>query len=316
TIEKIVDIIGVNDTKASVNSVIISNNSHLPMKQLNETICNQEVDMPTDKSKKIGEQQEQKKEVINRVNDDSSVIIIDAILRYLKLDGMRIAFSDKISGDNPPSKDFVNNFHDLVITQKRTKDLGRLHTIVKKANLTYQDATVETIIYDINRQLNKDLIDRLSTCEYINKGEHVCIFGPTGAGKTFISCALGMAAAKRLYKVKYFRLPQLLNIMNSASKNSNLDLEIKKLHKFDLLIIDEFLNFPIDDNSPRNLLELLEDRSRNKSVIFASICKPNEWLLNLGGSSPLSQSIVDRIIHKTYNIIIKGERSMRELEKP
>lgn len=257
---------------------------------------------------------EQTLETINRITKNPKVIDLDDNLRSLKLNAMRESFADMINGIAPPSEEFIDNFHNLVTSQKSAKELASLNNIIKNAKFVYNSATVEQITYDQSRKLNKEEIDRLASCGYIKNRTNVCIFGATGAGKTFLSCALGMAAAQRLYKVRYFRLPQLLNFLMGLSSDI-VYKEIAKLKRFDLVIIDEFLNYQIEEKQSRLLLELLEDR-REKSFIFVSICLPHQWLVNLGGNAPLAESIVDRIVHKTHNIKIAGDKSMRENERP
>jgi DNA replication protein DnaC len=66
------------------------------------------------------------------------------------------------------------------------------------------------IDYTSGRRLNRDLIKRLATCEYISEHRNLFITGATGSGKTYMACAFGMAASKQYYAVKYVCLPDLL----------------------------------------------------------------------------------------------------------
>ena len=66
------------------------------------------------------------------------------------------------------------------------------------------------IDYTSGRKLNKQLITRLATCEYITEYRNVFITGATGSGKTYMACAFGMEACKQYFTTRYVRLPDLL----------------------------------------------------------------------------------------------------------
>ena len=70
---------------------------------------------------------------------------------------------------------------------------------------------IEAIEYHEDRELDKGLITKLATCAYIRENHHVILKGATGAGKSYIANALGVAACRKLYKVRYVSLPDLLN---------------------------------------------------------------------------------------------------------
>ena len=66
------------------------------------------------------------------------------------------------------------------------------------------------------RKLNRNLIERLATCEYITEHRNLFIIGATGSSKTYMACAFGMEACKQRYKTRYIRLPDLLLELDMA----------------------------------------------------------------------------------------------------
>ena len=83
--------------------------------------------------------------------------------------------------------------------------------------------------------------DRFSTCNYIQEHHNIILLGATGSGTTYLACALGMAAARRFYAVKYIRLPDLLVEFQIARGNGTIRKLMAQYKQYALLIIDEWL---------------------------------------------------------------------------
>ena len=95
-------------------------------------------------------------------------------------------------------------------------------------------------------------------CAYIQENHHIILKGATGAGKSYIANALGVAACRKLYKVRYVQLPDLLNEFTVA-KALNTQNKVKATYaKYDLLIIDEWLLRPLSEFESYDLLEIVE----------------------------------------------------------
>ena len=87
--------------------------------------------------------------------------------------------------------------------------------------------------------LDKGQMLEFSTCRYISDDHHIILKGASGNGKTYIACALGTAACRNFIKVRYVRLPDLLNELTVAHGDGTLKKVIKAYQKIDLLILDE-----------------------------------------------------------------------------
>ena len=91
---------------------------------------------------------------------------------------------------------------------------------------------------------------------------------------------------------------------------------LKAYKKVDLLILDEWLLRRLDSQEAYNLLELIEFRAQHGSTIFCTQYDPDEWYERLNPSSedqgPISEAIMDRIIHNAHDLFIDGKVSMRE----
>ena len=95
---------------------------------------------------------------------------------------------------------------------------------------------MEDIEYLPDRKLDKSQILRLTSCAYIQEAHNVILLGATGAGKTYLACALGMATNRNFYNTKYIRLPNLLVEIAMAWGDGTYREYMKKLKKTKLLI--------------------------------------------------------------------------------
>lgn len=188
---------------------------------------------------------------------------------------------------------------------------NRLCKLIRDAGFNYSAACVEDIEYHSDRKLDKALITKLSTCTYIQEAHNVIILGASGAGKTYMACALGIAACRCFYKVKYIRLPDLLNELAVARGEGVYQKVMKQYKKVNLLILDEWLLMPLRDSEARDLLEIVETRHKRGSIIFLSQFAPAGWHGKIGEDT-LADAILDRIVHDSYEIFIDGDDSMRK----
>lgn len=204
----------------------------------------------------------------------------------------------------------------LVDSEWNRRQINKLNRYIKNAHLSAASATIEGIEYYEDRRLDKAQILRFATCKYIDEGHHIILKGASGNGKTYIACALGNAACRKFKTVRYVRMPELLDELNVAKECGNFKKTIKAYHKVDLLILDEWLIRCLTPQESYNLLEIVEARCSHGSMILCTQYETEGWYSRINpdpdNNSPISEAIMDRIIHNAYNVLIDGKISMRE----
>lgn len=237
----------------------------------------------------------------------------------MRLTAMADAFS--IQSEDPKMLDipFEERVAMLVDAEYTSRKSNRLKRLIRGAGFEQPDAHIADVNYTSGRKLNRELIQRLASCEYISEYRNIFITGKTGTGKTYLACAFGMEACKRYYKTYFIRLPDLLMELDTARENGNYLKVLMKYANVTLLIIDEFLMLKPTESEQKGIFELIHRRRKKSSTIFCSQVHWDGWYEQLGGDdSPLADAILDRIIYDAYRIHIqstdpKHDKSMREV---
>ena len=232
----------------------------------------------------------------------------------MRLTAMSDAFSIQMSDPKMKSATFEERFGMMVDIEYTKRKNNRLERLIKNADFDQPDANIMEVNYTSGRKLNKDLIQRLASCEYISEYRNVFITGATGSGKTYLSCAFGMEACKQHYTTRYVRLPDLLIDLEYAKEEGNYKKIMAKYAKPTLLIIDEWLLLKPSPDESKEIFELLHRRRKKSSTIFCSQYKHEGWYEQLGGDdSPLADAILDRIVHDSYKISIESHNPAKDI---
>lgn len=200
----------------------------------------------------------------------------------------------------------------LIQSEWDDKHNRKIERLIKAARFRYQ-ASVEEIIFDPSRAIDKNQFMRFISCDFIQKKENILVTGSTGVGKSFIASALGYQACSMGYRVKYYNINKLFSKLKMAKADGSYLKEIDRIEKQDLLILDDFGLQELDNNKRQALMEMVEDRHGSKSTIIASQLPVVGWHQVIGEQT-IADAIMDRIVHAAHRIELKGE-SMRKKRK-
>ena len=231
---------------------------------------------------------------------------IDKLIE-MRLSCMADSFRNQLNDPEFNEVPFEDRFGMIVDIEYNNRKSNRLKRLIKKAEFDQPDASIMDVDYTSGRKLNKELITRLATCEYISEHRNIFITGATGCGKTYMACAFGMEACKQYYNTKYVRLPDLLIELEMSRNEGTYKKVMAKYANPLLLIIDEWLLLKPTDNEQKDIFELLHRRRKKSSTIFCSQYLQEGWYEQLGGeASPLADAILDRIVYDAYKINIQS----------
>jgi DNA replication protein DnaC len=230
-------------------------------------------------------------------------------LLALRLSGMHQALMEQMQTPDMTALSFEERLGLLVDRESTERENRRLTTRLRQAKLR-QTACIEDIDYRHPRGLDKSLMIRLVTCQWVQERQNVLITGPTGIGKTWLACALGHKACRDGWTALYLRLPRFLQELPMAKGDGRYGKLMTMLAKTDVLILDDWGLAPLSDENRRDLLELLDDRYDRRATVVTSQLPVDHWHEAIGEPT-LADAILDRLVHNAYKIPLQGE-SMRK----
>lgn len=225
-------------------------------------------------------------------------------LKALRFTGMARALEEQMNMPQINDLAFEERLGLMIDREVTERKNRRLNSRLKKAKLR-QQASIEDIDYRHPRGLDRSLMAQLATCTFIS-GHHNPQTGPTGCGKSYLSCALAQKACREGCSAQYIRLPRLLPELHIAKADGRYARLLASFAKTDLLVLDDWGLIPLNDKHRHDLLEITEDRYNPRSTVVVSQFPVENWH-DLIGDPTLAGTILDRLVHNAYKITPKGD---------
>jgi DNA replication protein DnaC len=234
-------------------------------------------------------------------------------LRDLRLEGMLRAIEEQVTSTAATALGFEERFSLLVQREVSWRDDRRVERLLKAAKLKVSAACVEDINWRPSRALDQSLVAALAGGDWIRNAQNLLITGATGCGKTWLGCALAHQAARSGFSVLYTRAGRLFDELHVAHGDGSFARRLTQLAKLDLLVIDDFAISPMGAPERNDLLEVLDDRVGSHSTLITSQLPVKAWHTYLDDPT-LADAILDRIVHASHKIDLKGT-SLRDTKK-
>ena len=231
-------------------------------------------------------------------------------LKDLKLHGLLDAWCEQHEQPTYHDLSFDERFALLVEREYIRRQNQRLKRRLKQAQL-FMGATLSEVDFQVARGLKKAQFLDWAQGQWLAQHLNLIMVGPTGVGKTFLACTLADHLCKHGQSVRYFKTANLIAELKFAKADGSFPKFRKHLATFDLVILDEWLRDHLTPNDAREILDLLDDRFRHASCLFASQFPIKDWHQKIQDST-LADASLDRIVHDSLKLTLKGE-SMRKL---
>jgi len=185
----------------------------------------------------------------------------------------------------------------------------KMQNLLKRASFR-SSASIKDIDYTTPRGLDKNTFERLASLDFLKHKQNIIIIGATGTGKSYLAQALGHHACMMLQKTMYYNMSKLSDQIKIAKIDGNYTRLIKRIQQTDLLIIDDFGLSEFDNINRQALMDIVEQKYDESSVIITSQIPVSEWH-QLIGEGTIADAILDRLVHSSHRITLTGE-SMRK----
>ena len=234
-------------------------------------------------------------------------------LSQLKLTAFRQALEEQRQNPQYAELSFEERLALLVDLELTRRANNRRHRRIRSARFPLQ-ATIADLDLSPSRGLKRSQILELAQGEWVRRHLNALVLGPTGAGKTYLACALGRAACEAELNVRYVRTSRLLHSLELAQADGSYTQVLRSLARIPLLILDDWLRDPLSRSQAKDLLEILDDRYGRAATLVATQVPVSEWHARIPDPT-LSDSVLDRLIHNAYRLTLQGD-SMRKRRSP
>ena len=234
------------------------------------------------------------------------------MLAKFRVRAMGDKLREMVEDDSYDRYSFEERMEMLIEAEASARRDRKVAKLVRGARFEPPSACVEDIVYPKERKLGRDRVARLASCGWVEDREVVVIISKTGCGKSFISQALGDAACRRLFTVRYARLADIMDDLNRcrAAGDGSYYERMDAYKRVQLLIVDDLLTTPIATQGAIDLFEIMEAREGRAATLIASQLEPNEWYLRIEGEL-MADSILNRVATGARYIDLDGP-NMRE----
>jgi len=226
-------------------------------------------------------------------------------LKRLRLGGMAYTLAQRSQEAIDRSLPPVEFLALLVDDEIERREQSKLRRRIVEAGID-ESKTIASFDFSAAPRLKRTLINELSSCRFVERGENVLLVGPTGTGKSHLAQGLAYEAIKRGYRVLYRPLHHLINKLYAARADGTFHKVYTNILRVDVLILDDFGLVPLSSHGAQDLYEIIRDRYERKSIILTSNRAPEEWA-EVFGNTLLASAALDRLTHHSHFIEMTGE---------
>nr|WP_312058466.1 IS21-like element ISCbe3 family helper ATPase IstB [Fervidobacterium pennivorans] len=201
-------------------------------------------------------------------------------------------------------KSMTDALYELSNLEIKAKEERAILGCVRVANFPFIKG-IEDFDFSFQPSINKQQIMDSIGLRFLEGNENILFVGTPGVGKTHLATAIGIECAKRRYSTYFIHFQELIAQLKKALLENRLEYRLKHFSKYKVLIIDEIGYLPIDNDGANLFFQLISSRYEKSSTIITTNVVFSEWGEIFGGAT-IANAILDRLLHHSYVIFIKG----------
>lgn len=226
------------------------------------------------------------------------------LLKRLRLGCLLNTLPERLALARREQMDYAAFLQILLADEVTRRDNQNLEVRLQKAGFE-EVCRLEDFDWTAQITMDRRLLDAVFSLDFLNRHEHVLFVGPVGVGKSFLAQALGYAAVRAGYSVRFTRADAFFRSLAQARVDHTLEKTFRSFVNPDLLVIDDFGLQKLTPQQSTELYELIIARHRKSSFAITSNRGIDEWL-GLFDDPILGNSALDRLANASYQIVIEG----------
>lgn len=237
--------------------------------------------------------------------ETKSTVLLKHHLKALKLPTMQSEcekLAARAAQDNADHLAFLLQLCELELLERERKAAERRLKAARFPN----HKLLDEFDFTARPSVNKPLVLELAKGEYLDRRENVLLVGPSGTGKTHLATALGITACGQGRKVRFFRVTELITLLQEAKEERQLLRLRQQLAKLDLLILDELGYVPASKAGAELLFDVIATAYERNSLMVTTNLPFENWTEVLG-SERLTGAALDRLTHRCHILETTGE---------
>jgi DNA replication protein DnaC len=221
---------------------------------------------------------------------------LSLLLNELRLPAIKVLwpqFAEQADKEGWPAARFLSAIAEHELSER---DRRRIERHLAEARLP-PGKTIDSFDFDVVPMISKAQVMAITAGDaWIAKGANVLMFGPPGGGKSHLAAAIGLALIENGWRVLFTRTTELVQKLQVARRELQLESAINKLERFDLLILDDLAYVTKDQAETSVLFELISARYERKSMLITANQPFGEWN-RIFPDPAMTLAAVDRLVH-------------------
>src|SRR5918994_4223116 len=239
-----------------------------------------------------------------RANTAARAAVISEYLKALKLPAFAAEYEGLVRQARDGGWDYEDFLRELLEAELRSREERTAKRGLKEARFP-ELKTLEQLDWEALEGISKQKIMELATCEFLTQAQDCIIAGPVGTGKTHVAISIGVEAARRRFRVAFYRAADLVRVLTEARDERTLTLLHRRLRRAELLILDELGFIPFERAGGELLFDLICQRHEIRSTLITTNLPFGEWV-QVFGDEKLTTALLDRLGHHAHVLTTKG----------